>query len=122
MLTQFVSREGPCSLVAQLVQAVQHDNPVVGKVPPTDWVRCHIIPGDIDTGPGFGGSGAGDGVLLVWSSRTWGQPVLPGGPFVPVFAAGMVGCFSKWPVSSRETRDGPVGRVSLLDHRQSEKS
>ena len=69
-------------------------------------------------------------MLLVWSSGTWGQPVLPGRHFVPVLAAGMIGCFPEyqvvWPggpmgrFQSGKTRDGPGGRVSLPDHRQLE--
>ena len=43
VLTQFVSREGLSSLVARLVQVVQHDNPVVWEAPPADGVPCKRV-------------------------------------------------------------------------------
>ena len=47
----------------------------------------------IDTWPGIGDSGSGDGVFLVWSFGPWGQPMLPDGHCLSVFAARMVGRF-----------------------------
>ena len=54
--------------------------------------------GDVGTESSIKGR-AGDGVFLVWSSRAWGEPMLPGGHFVSVSAAGMVGCCPGWPAS-----------------------
>ena len=85
------------------------------------------VSGDVGTKSSIGGR-AGDGVFLVWSSVAWGEPMLPGGHFVSVSTAGLVGCCPGWPVSgsmawwahgavSVRMRDGPGGRVSLPDHR-----
>ena len=44
--------------------------------------------GDAETGSVIRG-GAGDGVFLVWTPGTWGEQMLPGGHFIPVFTTGL---------------------------------
>ena len=42
---------------------------------------------------------AGDGVLLVWTPRTWDEQMFPGGHFFSVLATGMVGGGPGWSIS-----------------------
>ena len=42
--------------------------------------------------------GAGDGVFLVWTPRTWGEQMFPGGHFFTVLTTGVVGGCPRWPV------------------------
>ena len=75
--------------------------------------------------------GVGEGVFLVWTPGTWGEPMFTSGHF---FSISATGC-GRWMLEManigrhgrtvldwgllRETRDGPGGRVSLPDHRGS---
>ena len=54
--------------------------------------------GDVGTESSVGDR-AGDGVFLVWSSRTRSELMLPGGHFISVFATGLVGYYPGWPIS-----------------------
>ena len=42
--------------------------------------------------------GAGDGVFLVWQTGTWGEQMVLGGHFLPVFTTGLVGGHPRWPI------------------------
>ena len=43
--------------------------------------------------------GVGDGVFLVRTPGTWGEPMFTSGNLFSIFATGVVGGCSKWPLS-----------------------
>ena len=45
------------------------------------------------------GEGVGEGVFLVWTSGTWGEPMFTSGHLFSIFATGVVGACLKWPIS-----------------------
>ena len=49
-------------------------------------------------------NGAGEGVFLVRTPGTWGEPMFTGGHFFSVLVAGLVGGCSGWPISSDTDR------------------
>ena len=45
------------------------------------------------------GEEVGEGVFLVWTPGTWGEPMFTGGHFFSIFTTGVVGGGPKWPIS-----------------------
>ena len=76
------------SLITRLLRAAQEDNPAEVTVPPDTGAQRPSVA----LGAGTPGRNqlAGDGVL-VWPSGTWGEQMLPGGHFLSVSTAGLVG-------------------------------
>ena len=69
------------SLIARLLWAAQEDNPAEVKVPPNTRAPRPSLALDAGT----------PGRFFVWPSGTWGEQMLPGGHFLSVSTAGLVG-------------------------------
>ena len=83
------------SLIAQLIWAAQEDNPAEVKVPPdagTWGSPVAPVPGTSAESPVLGA----EPVIVCFSC---GEPMLPGGHFISVFATGLVGYYPGWPIS-----------------------
>ena len=116
------------SLITRLLRTAQEDNPAEVKVPPDAGARRPSVVPEVGI-PGRSQLSEVGQVFLVWTPGTWGEYMLPCGHFVPVLTAkvgrwmpkmastGRYGMVGLGRGLLREMRDGPGGRVSLLDHR-----